>query len=617
MKSEWSLDRGARVLPDGGVRFSVWAPKAARVEVEIIGTKEARTHEMTSQSGGVFSVDVPDAAEGTDYRFRLDSKVGRPDPVSRLQPEGVHGPSRVVDPSAFNWTDTKWRGLDMADLVIYEIHVGTFSDEGTFDAAIRYLAELKEMGISAIEIMPVAQFPGERNWGYDGVLPYAVQNSYGGPEGLRVLVNAAHRIGLAVIMDAVYNHIGPEGNHLGEYGPYFTQTYRTPWGPAINFDDPESDEVRRYFIDNALYWITEFHIDGLRLDAIHRIYDFGARHVLAELADAVKRQGKELGRRVLVISEGDLNDAKVVRLSDAGGYGLDGQWSDDLHHAIHAALTEESSGYFSDFGGVVPIAAALSRRFVYDGRYSKHRKRRHGASCTDVSGDRFVVCIQNHDQVGNRAAGDRLSTILPFEKRKLAAALLLLAPYVPLLFMGEEYGETNPFQYFVSHGDAKLVDAVRRGRREEFASFGWGEDVPDPQSEKTFERSRLNRSQASNPENDQIRLLYRDLIELRSRERALRPGVAHVLAVADEAASTITLHLVPETGSEIVSVFNLSDSERETALPDSEVRAWQLVLSTDDERFGGRTALRNGAPGAAHVAPWSASAWRREIRRGT
>jgi maltooligosyltrehalose trehalohydrolase len=614
MKSEWSLERGANVLPGGGVRFSVWAPRAQRVEVEIVDRKESRSHEMTALGGNVFSVDIRDAAEGTDYLFRLDGKSGRPDPASRLQPEGVHGPSRVVEPDAFRWTDAKWRGLGMADLVIYELHVGTFSETGTFDAAIPYLAELREMGITAIEIMPVAQFPGERNWGYDGVLPYAVQNSYGGPEELRVLVNAAHRLGLAVILDVVYNHIGPEGNYLGEYGPYFTETYRTPWGKAVNFDGPESDEVRRYFIDNALYWITEYHIDGLRLDAVHGIYDFGARHILAELADAVKRQGRALGRRVFVIGESDLNDPRIVRSSDAGGYGLDGQWSDDLHHAIHAALTEETAGYYSDFGGIVPIATALSRRFVYDGRYSAHRKRRHGAPCTDVAGDRFVVCIQNHDQVGNRATGDRLTTILPFEKRKLAAALVLLAPYVPLLFMGEEYGEPNPFQYFVSHGDAKLVEAVRRGRRDEFASFGWGDDVPDPQSEETFARSRLDRSRANGADNDQIRALYRDLLGLRSRERALRPGVSQIHAVADEGRSTITLHLVPDAGAEVVSVFNLSNEERETTLPHKDVSSWQPLLSTADERYGGSgtggSAARNG-----RIAPWSAIAWRRE--RGT
>ena len=617
MTLEWSLERGARLLPHGGARFTVWAPKARRLQVKIAHAAGPRAYEMNSHGGSVFSVDVPEVQANTDYRFCIDGKEGRPDPVSRFQPEGVHGPSRVIDPRAFGWTDAGWRGLEMADLVIYELHVGTFTEAGTFESAIEHLAELKELGVTAIELMPVAQFPGARNWGYDGVLPYAVQNTYGGPAQLRLLVDAAHAMGLAVIMDVVYNHIGPEGNYLGEYGPYFTETYRTPWGPAINFDGRDSDEVRRFFVDNALYWITEFHIDALRLDAIHGIYDFGARHILAEIADAVRSQSEALGRRVLVIGESDLNDPKVVRPATAGGYELNGQWSDDLHHAIHSALSEETGGYYSDFGGIEPIATALSRRFVYDGRYSAHRKRRHGASCSDVPGDRFVVCIQNHDQVGNRAGGDRLSTLVPFEKRRLAVALLLLAPYVPLLFMGEEYGETNPFQYFVSHGDAQLVEAVRRGRREEFASFGWGDSVPDPQSEETFERSRLNRRNAGEPEQAATRLLYRELLSLRASERALRPGIARVRAVSDEAASTITWHLLPEDGTEIFASFNLSSHQRELTLPNHDNRPWQMVFSTDEACFGGRSTVneRGGQFATARLAPWSASAWRRQLIR--
>ena len=611
MAVQWTLDRGAKVLPGGGVQFNVWAPRAKRVAVEVIGSAGAtNVREMEAHGGSVFTITVQDARAGADYRFRLDDKDGRPDPASRHQPQGVHGPSRVVDPSAFRWTDAEWTGIEVADLVIYELHVGTFTDEGTFEAAITHLAELRELGVTAIEIMPVAQFPGERNWGYDGVLSYAVQNSYGGPEGLRALVNAAHRAGLAVILDVVYNHFGPEGNYLGEYGPYFTETYRTPWGPALNFDGRESDEVRRYFIDNALYWVTEFHIDGLRLDAIHGIYDFGAVHILAELADAVRIQARALGRRAFVIGESDLNDPKVVSPREKGGYDLDGQWSDDLHHAIHAALTEETAGYYADFGGVAPIATALEHRFVYAGRYSAHRKRRHGAPCDDVAGERFVVCIQNHDQVGNRAAGERLASLLSFEKVKLAAALLLLAPYVPLLFMGEEYGETRPFQYFVSHGDKKLVEAVRKGRREEFASFGWGNDVPDPQSEETFLRSRLDRSVAGQRVHAQTRLLYGELLRLRRAERALRPGAASVHATADEQASTLTLHLVPDDGNDVVSLFNLSASERAIALPNSQ--QWEMMISTDEARFGG-TSRESSAKvrESVRVAPWSAVAFRR------
>ena len=610
MKSQWALERGATVLKAGGVQFSVWAPKAERVAVEIVNGGGAEVHALAEGEGDVFTGLVKTVKAGTDYRFRIDDKEGRPDPVSRFQPEGVHGPSRVVDPRGFTWTDKGWRGLEMADLVIYELHVGTFTEDGTFEAVIEHLDDLKELGVTAIEIMPVAQFPGARNWGYDGVLPYAVQNSYGGPEGLRRLVDAAHQRGLAVVLDVVYNHIGPEGNYLGEYGPYFTETYKTPWGPAVNFDGAESDEVRRFFIENALYWITEFHIDALRLDAIHGIYDFGARHVLAELADAVRRQGKALRRTVLVIGESDLNDPKVVRPPKVGGYGLDGQWSDDLHHAIHAALTGETSGYYSDFGGLAPIATALSQRFVYDGKHSAHRKRKHGAPCLDVSGDRFVVCIQNHDQVGNRAFGERLSALLSFEKQKVAASLLLLAPYVPLLFMGEEYGEPRPFQYFVSHGDEKLVEAVRKGRREEFKSFGWGDDVPDPQSEETFSESKLDRSVAMSGRHAQVRELYKALLELRRSEAALRPGEAEVFAEADEARSVVTLRLQADEGNEVVSMFNLSDESSSMALPNQDSGDWQLIFSTNDARFGGRGDDASAA-NTVSLAPWSAKAWRR------
>ena len=611
MKSKWSLGRGANVLPKGGVEFSVWAPNAKQVSVELLDGDDPRVEEMRAADGNVFSVIVPNAKAGADYRFRVDDKEGRPDPVSRYQPDGVHGPSRIVDPRKFKWTDKSWRGLPMAELVIYELHIGTFTEAGTFEAAIEHLDDLKELGITAIELMPVAQFPGGRNWGYDGVLPYAVQNTYGGPDGLRALVDACHARELAVVMDVVYNHIGPEGNYLGEYAPYFTETYKTPWGPAVNFDGPESDEVRRFFIDNALYWITEFHIDALRLDAIHGIYDFGARHVLAELAEAVRRQGKALRRTVLVIGESDLNDPKVIRPVKAGGYALDGQWSDDLHHAIHAGLTEEISGYYSDFGGIGPIATALSNRFVYDGKRSTHRKRKHGAPSLDVPADRFVVCIQNHDQVGNRAFGDRLSTLLSFEKQKVAASVLLLAPYVPLLFMGEEYGETRPFQYFVSHGDEKLVEAVRKGRREEFKSFGWGDDVPDPQSEETFAASRLDRSVSDSEPHSYIRTMYRELLALRKREPALRPAGAKITATADEERSLITMHLRPDEGAEVISVFNLSDREQGADLPGGHGE-WQLVFSSDDMRFGGNARAERGGGDRSVVGPWSAAAWRRE-----
>ena len=588
----WSLERGARVLEGAGVRFSVWAPAARRVEVVLGRESDAAAHELAPAPGGVFEGTVAEATVGTDYRFRLDSGTAVPDPVSRYQPDGVHGPSRVVDDSTFGWRDAGWTGLDMADFIIYELHVGTFTEEGTFDAVIERLPQLKELGVTAIELLPVAEFPGSRNWGYDGVQLYAPESSYGGPEGLRRLVDAAHAVGLAVVLDVVYNHLGPEGNYLGMFGPYFTDRYRTPWGQAVNFDGPDSGEVRRFFIDNALYWVTEFHVDALRLDAIHGIFDFGAEHILKELAARVHEQARGLGRRVQVIGESDLNDPRVVREPERGGYGLDAQWSDDLHHALHAALTGESSGYYEDFGSLAHVAKALGERFVFDGAYSAHRRRRHGAPAGDVSSDRFVVFIQNHDQVGNRAVGDRLSTLLPLEKLKLAAALYLLSPYVPMLFMGEEYGETNPFLYFVGHGDPELVEAVRRGRRQEFKAFGWGEEVPDPQAEETFRRSRLDWRKLDCTPHRELRTFYRDLLHLRQQERALRPGDARVRVSHDDGCGWITVELTPARGDALISLFNLSDVERQIPLAGSATARWNVVLSTEDVRYGPRPERR-------------------------
>jgi maltooligosyltrehalose trehalohydrolase len=611
----WSLSRGATVVPDG-VRFSVWAPKAKQVAVRIEG---GGTHPLAS-SGGVFEGTVRDVSGGADYRYLLDGDLALPDPVSRYQPQGVHGPSRAV-PLNYEWRDTAWHGIEMADAVIYELHVGAFSDEGTFRGVIPHLRSLRELGVTAVELMPVAEFPGGRNWGYDGVSLYSPQSSYGGPEQLRELVDAAHAEGLAVILDVAYNHLGPEGNYLESFGPYFTRKYSTPWGPALNYDDAESDEVRRYIIDNALYWVTEFHIDGLRLDAIHGIFDFSARHILRDIAEAVHAQAALLGRRALVIAESDLNDPRVVRLPEACGYGLDAQWADDLHHAIHAALTGERNGYYVDFGGITPIATALKTPFVLDGRYSVHRKRKHGAPPTGVPADRFVVCIQNHDQVGNRARGDRLAALVGFQKTRLAAALLLLSPYVPLLFMGEEYGETNPFHYFVSHGDATLIQAVREGRRKEFENFGWGDDVPDPQAAQTFEASRLDRGRLAMPDHAAMRALYRDLLALRHREPALRPGQAEARVTHDERAAWITLERAGTRGRPLLALFNLNEMDHRVPLPAVAAGQWTLLLSTDAVTYGGcggaPSLLRGDGEATAGVTVpgWSASLYAREEDR--
>ena len=446
---------------------------------------------MARRRRGYHEVLVDGVEPGTLYRYRLDGTLERPDPASRCQPEDVHGPSQVVD-SHFDWDDSAWCGIPLREYILYELHVGTFTPEGTFEAIIPYLPELKALGITAIELMPIAQFPGQRNWGYDGVYPFAVQHSYGGPDGLKRLVQACHRHGLAVVLDVVYNHLGPDGNYLGDYGPYFTERYKTPWGGALNFDGPYSDEVRRFFIDNALFWVTEFRIDALRLDAVHAILDHSAQPFLQELGLALQARAEHMNRRIYAIAESALNDTRIIRSRELGGYGLDAQWNDDFHHALRVLLTDDRGGYYQDFGELGHLAKAFREGFVYAGDYSAYRRRRHGHSSRHMPAQQFVVFAQNHDQVGNRMFGERLSQLVSLEALKLAASAVLLSPFIPLLFMGEEYGEVAPFQYFISHLDPQLVDAVRRGRREEFAAFAWQGEPPDPQDIATFQRAKLD-----------------------------------------------------------------------------------------------------------------------------
>jgi maltooligosyltrehalose trehalohydrolase len=505
-----ALDIGALSIDDK-VNFRVWAPEVTSVEVELVDAGSMKT--PLQQDGQYFQGLVP-AAAGDRYWYWLDGTLRRPDPASRSQPDGVHGPSRVIDPM-FAWSDREWRGIALEEFIIYELHVGTFTPQGTFDGVISRLDYLTELGITAVELMPVAQFPGERNWGYDGTFPFAPQNSYGGAESLKRLVDACHSRGLAVILDVVYNHLGPEGNYLHGFGPYFTDRYRTPWGDAVNFDGPDSDPVRHYFISNALYWITEYHIDALRLDAIHGIYDFSALHILRELAEAVHQQGEELGRRAHVIAESDLNDVRVINSPESGGYGLDAQWSDDFHHALRTLLTNDRAGYYGDFGLFPDLVKSFREGFVLSGGYSSFRKRRHGSSSANIPPSQLVVFSQNHDQVGNRMAGERPGEHLSLPQLKLAAATVLLSPYLPLLFMGEEYAESAPFPYFVSQGDAELVEAIRQGRLEEFAAFDSQGSPPDPQSEATFLSAKLNQEQRRQGDHRIIFDFYCELIRLR------------------------------------------------------------------------------------------------------
>ena len=501
--------------------FRVWAPSAKAAELDL----GRRRVPMTAGAGGWWEAAVPDAGPGTDYGFRLDGGPVLPDPRSPWQPSGVDGLSRTVDHGAFAWTDSAWRGLHLPSAVLYELHVGTFTPEGTFDAVVGRLDHLVDLGIDAVELLPVAEFPGTRGWGYDGVDLFAPHSAYGGPDGLKRLVDACHARGLGVVMDVVYNHLGPAGNYLGRFGPYFTPRYATPWGAAVNLDDAGSDEVRAFFVDNARMWLRDYHCDGLRLDAIHAILDTSATHLLEEIGVAVEGLAAAIGRSLFVIAESDLNDPRVVRRREVGGYGMDAQWSDDLHHAIHAAFTGERQGYYADFGSLAQVGTALRQAFVYAGQHSPYRNRRHGRLDPTLAGHRFLGYAQNHDQVGNRAHGDRSSALMSPGRLRLAAALVLTAPFVPMLFQGEEWGAATPFLYFTDHADPALGRAVREGRRAEFASFGWDpSEIPDPQDPATFERSRIDWSELGEKEHAALLDWHRRLIDLRRSQPSLTDG---------------------------------------------------------------------------------------------
>lgn len=511
---------GAHYLGEGRGEFVLWAPLLKEVAVRIISPEE-RTLPMSGDEWGYWRVVADHVHPESLYFYRLERSGERPDPASNFQPQGVYGPSQLVDHSAFSWEDEGWSGVPLQEMILYELHVGAFTPEGTFEAILPRLDALKDLGVNAIEIMPVAQFPGERNWGYDGVYPFAVQGSYGGPEGLKRLVNACHRRDMAVILDVVYNHLGPEGNYLGDFGPYFTGKYQTPWGQAINLDEAYSDGVRSFFLENALYWFGQYHIDALRLDAIHAIYDMSARPFLQELAEKVEALSHRQGRKFYLMVESDLNDVRAIRPRELGGYGIDAQWCDDFHHALHALLTGERDGYYLDFGRSGHLVKALREGFVYSWQYSAYRKRHHGSSSKDRPAHQFVVFSQNHDQVGNRMLGERLSTLASLEALKMAAGAVLLSPYIPLLFMGEEYGEEAPFLYFVSHSDPLLIAATREGRKAEFRAFRWRGEPPDPQSPGTFLQSKLRWEKRDEGKHQVLRAFYRRLIQLRREIPAL------------------------------------------------------------------------------------------------
>jgi maltooligosyltrehalose trehalohydrolase len=551
----------------------VWAPNAKQVNVRI----DSDLFGMTAGESGWWFTEIPLAGAGIDYTFILDGGEPLPDPRSRWQPNGIHGPSRTVDHAAFSWTDQRWQAKPLSSAIFYELHVGTFTPQGTFIAAIDKLDYLVDLGITHVELMPIAEFSGERGWGYDSVDLYAPHHAYGEPNDLKRLVNACHARGLAVILDVVYNHLGPAGNYLARFGPYFTHRYATPWGQAVNLDGPGSDEVRRFFCDNASMWLKDYHFDGLRIDAVHAITDTSAVHFLEQLACEVTELQAQTGRRLVVIAESDLNDPRVVRPREIGGYSVQAQWSDDFHHALHCVLTGERAGYYADFGSLADLAKALQRVFVYDGRYSAFRRRRHGRPASGLSGHSFLGYLQTHDQIGNRAKGERSSHLMSVGRLKIAAALVLTAPFIPMLFQGEEWGATSPFLYFTDHEDPELGRKVTEGRRREFTAFGWNpEEIPAPQAIETFERSKLNWSEGGKEPHAGMLAWHRRLIALRRKTSALSDGCIEEVRVSfDETAKWFVVKRGP-----IVVACNLNQVMQR--VPVDVESASRLLLTSED-----------------------------------
>ncbi len=583
---------GAQYVHEGQTHFTVWAPLAEKVALHLI--RQAQYIPMQKDEHGYFSCEVANIQPDDRYMYQINGEKERPDPASRYQPDGVHGASAVVD-GTFAWDDMGWQPPSLRNTVIYEIHVGTFTPEGTFDAIIPHLHRLKTLGITTIELMPIAQFPGGRNWGYDGVQIYAVQNTYGGLAGLKRLVNACHQQGLAVLLDVVYNHLGPEGNYLWDYAPYFTQTYQTPWGASLNFDGAESDHVRRYFIQNALYWLDDCHIDGLRLDATHALFDFSAIPFLTELVANVHDWADRNNRQIQLIAENDRSDRKLLLPHEANGVGIDAQWLDDLHHVLHHTLTGETQGYYADYANFDLMYKVLREGFAYSGQYSPFHRRKHGTSSVDIPKDRFVVCTQNHDQVGNRMLGERLTALTDFDGLKLATALVLLSPYVPLLFMGEEYGETAPFLYFISHGDAQLLEAVRKGRAEEFAYFKDKGVPPDPSIETTFQKSKLNHDLRNEGQHAILYKLYAYLLNLRHSHPALTNPHPHSLFVYGD-ANDYTVCMERHDDTETMRIFLNFHHDQSHSISVPAQGTWQKVCDSNAPQWSLETNIKPLSP---------------------
>jgi len=575
---------GVNFNEEGQADIALWAPKVDYAEIYYVDKN--KSEQLIGGELGLWTLTTDSLKPGDLYFFKLDGKVQFPDPASLSQPDGVHGASQAINNREFNWTDEKWKNFALKDYIFYELHVGTFTSEGTFAAIEEKLDYLIDLGITAIEIMPVSQFSGERNWGYDGVFPFSVQNSYGGAKGLQQLVNTCHNKGLAVVLDVVFNHIGPEGNHLENFGHYFTDKYHTPWGNAINFDDAWCDHVRNFFIENTLMWFRDFHIDGLRMDAVHAIKDFSPLHILQEIKLYVDELIHETGRNHYLIAELDLNDTRYINAISKGGFGLDAQWIDEFHHALRVSSGQPKTGYYSDFDSIVSLAKSYEDAYVYDGAYSDHRKKKFGVKAAENPGQQFVVFSQNHDHVGNRMLGERTSELVSFEMQKLLAGAVLVSPYLPMLFMGEEYGETNPFQYFVSHTDPELADAVRKGRKKEFEAFHMEGEAPDPMSEETFEKSKLQWQLTEQEPHKTMLSFYKKLITIRKEQAAL-----HVLNRKDVSVESLTdqeviilqrQHKIQHT----ICLMNFSKQPQQLKVP-VYAPVWHKLMASSDLKWKG------------------------------
>jgi maltooligosyltrehalose trehalohydrolase len=571
------------VFSDNNVcEFRIWAPKAKSLHLVING--QPQPVPMNRQNYGYWSNRIEDVSPGLRYKYQINDAESYPDPASLSQPDGVHGASEAIDLRDFQWDDNKWKGIPLKEMIQYELHPGTFTPEGNFSGVRSKIEYLKHLGVNTIELLPVAQFSGQRNWGYDGVYPFAVQNIYGGAKGLMELVNECHRNELAVILDVVYNHFGPEGNYSSVFGYYFSGKYSTPWGQPVNFDGAHSDAVRNFVVQNALMWCRDFRIDGLRLDAVHAIYDFSAKHIMQELAENIEELGRETGREYCLVAESNLNDVRYIKPVSSGGYGLDGQWSDDFHHAVHTLATGEKNGYYADFGEPGQLSKAIKDAFIFDGVYSKFRRKTYGNSTRDAEGGQFVIFSQNHDQVGNRLHGDRLISSAGFELAKVIAATMFLAPNVPMLFMGEEYGERNPFYYFVSHLDPELNRLVREGRKKEFSDF-YDEEALDPDDAETFEASKLSWNIDDDDEKKGMFGFYREMIRLRKSHQVLRITDKDNLEITEHGK---VFHLERWQGNQKITAFlNYGDEATDYTYAPGHEHQMKKILDSGERQWNG------------------------------